>query len=92
MTYVICSLVNTARERLKFLLSKSAYFFEKSEYTSSNASPFTEIMVDMSRYDSDELVQGSLHLLNRYFSAETSLFHSAVQTQLLLTKESKEVS
>ena len=45
----------------------------------------------MSRYDSDELVQGSLHLLNRYFSAETSLFHSALQTQLLVTKESKEV-
>ena len=48
-------------------------------------------MVDMSRYDSDELVQGSLHLLNRYFSAETSLFYSAIQTQLLMTKESKEV-
>ena len=49
-------------------------------------------MVDMSRYDNNELVQGSLHLLNRYFSAETALFHNALQTQLLVTKESKEVS
>ena len=46
----------------------------------------------MSRYCSHELVQGSLHLLNRYFSSETSLFHNAMQTQLLLTEESKTVS
>ena len=46
----------------------------------------------MSRYHNDELVQGSLHLLNRFFSSETSLFHSSVQTQLLLTEESKRVS
>ena len=77
------------RDRLKVLFSKSAYFFEGSEYAGT---PFTEILIDMSCYHSDEVVQGSLHLLNRYFSAETSLFDSALQTQLLLTEESKEVS
>ena len=78
------------RERLKFLFSGSAYFFENSEYTRSSM-PFPDILVDISCYHSDELVQESLHLLNRFFSAETSLFHSALQTQLLLTQQSKEV-
>ena len=78
------------RERLKFLFSKSAYFFERSDYLRSST-PFPEILIDMSCYHSEELVQGSLHLLNRLFSAETSLFHSALQTQLLLTDKSKEV-
>lgn len=82
-------MVNTARQRLKFLFSKSAYFFERSEYTST---PFSEVLIDMSRYDCEELVQGSLRLLNRYYSAEIGLFHSSLQTQLLLTDESKRVS
>jgi hypothetical protein len=83
-------MVGTVRERLKFLFSKSAYFFERSDYLRSST-PFPEILIDMSCYHSEELVQGSLHLLNRLFSAETSLFHSALQTQLLLTDKSKEV-
>ena len=82
-------MVNTARQRLKFLFSKSAYFFEKSEYTNT---PFPEILIDMSCYDCEKLVQGSLHLLNRYFSVETALFSTALQTQLLVTTESKRVS
>ena len=83
-------MVGSVRDRLKFLFSKSAYFFESAEYTRSHA-PFPEILIDMSCYHNDELVQESLHLLNRFFTAETSLFHSAVQTQLLLTQQSKEV-
>lgn len=87
----MCRMVSTVRERLKFLFSKTAYFFERSEYLRS-ATPFPEILIDMSCYHSDDLVQGSLHLLNRFFSAETSLFDSSLQTQLLLTQQSKEVS
>ena len=84
-------MVSSVRERLNFLFSKSAYFFERSEYTRTSTL-FPDILVDVSCYHSDELVQGSLHLLNRLFSAETSLFHSALQTQLLVTQQSKEVS
>ena len=91
MEFSVCRMVGTVRERLKFLFSKSAYFFERSEYLRSSM-PFPEILIDMTCYDSDELVQGSLHLLNRLFSAEASLFHSALQTQLLLTPKSKEVA
>ena len=83
---------NSSRERLKAIFANSAYFFEGSEYTRSSAKPFAEILVDLACYHSEELVQGSLHLLNRSFSAEDSLFHSALQTQLLLTEQSKKVS
>ncbi len=77
-----------ARERLKFMFSKSMYYFESPDYTSK---PFPDILLDISRYDCDELVQGSLHLLSRYFSSEISLFTKAIQTQLLVTDQSKRV-
>ena len=85
------SLSSTARDRLKTFFSSSAFFFEKADHIYSTATPFHEILLDMSRYESDELVQGSLHLLNRCYSSEISLFESALQTQLLLTEESQKV-
>ncbi len=86
--WLLSRLVSMARERLKFMFSKSAYFFESPDYSSK---PFPDILLDLSRYDSDELVQGSLHLLNRFFSSEISLFDKAIQTQLLVTQQSKTV-
>ena len=82
-------MVITVRDRLETLFEESAYDFEES---GSSGKPFTDVLLDISRYECDELVQGSLHLLNRFFSAELALFDSAVQTQLLCTKESAEVS
>ena len=74
-----------ARDRLKFIFSKSAYYFE------SPSKAFPEILLDLSEYESDELVQSSLHLLNRFYSSEVSLFQKAIQTQLLVTDQSKDV-
>ena len=85
------SLISTARDRLKTLFSKSTFFFERMEYIDYVATPIQEILLDMSSYESDGLVQGSLHLLNRCYSSEISLFESAMQTQLLFTKESQKV-
>ena len=85
-------MVALAREQLKCIFKKSAYSFESGDLVPGSAiTPITEILIDMSRYESDELVQGSLHLLSRLFSSETSLFHSAMQTVLLLTEKSKNV-
>ena len=81
-------LLQLARERLKFIFSQSAYFFESPNYTSTS---FPDILIDLSRYDSSELVQGSIHLLNRFYSAEVTLFQKAIQTQLLVTEESQTV-
>ena len=81
-------LLQLARERLKFIFSQSAYFLESPNYTSTS---FPDILIDLSRYDSSELVQGSIHLLNRFYSAEVTLFQKAIQTQLLVTEESQRV-
>ena len=82
------SVVTLARDRLKFIYSKSAYFFESADY---NGTPFPQILLDLSRYECEQLVQSSMHLLNRYYSSELSLFKKGVQTQLLVTEESKKV-
>ena len=40
------------------------------------------ILQDLSKYQNDELLHESLHLLGRYFSAEENLFEKAIQTQV----------
>ena len=47
------------------------------------------ILLDLVMYENDDLVQGSLQLLDKIFSSELHLFQRAVQTQLLLTAESE---
>lgn len=85
-------LVQLARDRLRYIFSKSEYFFEESEYTSSSeAALMQNILLDLANYSSDTLVQGSLHLLNRFYSSEVTLFTKAIQTQLLVTDQSKQV-
>ena len=79
--------MTSVREQLKIIFSVSAFSFEQQ-----GSKHFAEILLKLSGSESDKLVQRSLHLLNRHFSAEDILFRSAVQTQLLLTEKSKEVS
>ena len=88
--YTLCSMMRTVRERLERIFSKSAYDFELD--SKPRRKPFTHVLLDLSHYDSDALVQGSLHLLNRFFSEELAVFDSAVQTQLLQTDKSIAVS
>ena len=85
-------MVQLARDRLKAIFFLSAYFFEKNEYLNSTGNTsFPDILIDLSKYQSDKLVLGSLHLLNRFYSAEVTLFEKAIQTQLLVTDESQRV-
>ena len=86
------SVVQLARDRLKAILFPSAYFFEDPKYlNSTDNKSFPDILIDLSKYQSDKLVLGSLHLLNRFYSAEVTLFEKAIQTQLLVTDESRRV-
>ena len=81
-----------ARDRLKAILFLSAYFFEDPKYlNSTDNKSFPEILIDLSKYQSEKLVLGSMHLLNRFYSAEVTLFEKAIQTQLLVTDESRRV-
>ena len=77
--------VHPVRLRLQHLFSESKFLFE------SGSGFFTETLIELSDYKSEKLVQRALHLLNRHFSAESMLFQSAIQTQLLITEESKKV-
>ena len=86
------SVVQLARDRLKAILFLSAYFFEDPKYLNSTGNTsFPEILIDLSKYQSEKLVLGSMHLLNRFYSAEVTLFEKAIQTQLLVTDESRRV-
>ena len=49
------------------------------------------ILLDLAMYENDDLVQGSLQLLDKIFSSELHLFQRAVQAELLLTAESKKL-
>lgn len=65
------SVVELARERILYIFSQSAYFFEKSDYCFENAASvkclkFPDILVDVSNYIDPRLLQSSLHLLNRF--------------------------
>ena len=80
-----------ARDRLKAILFLSAYFFEDPKNLNSTDKSFPEILIDLSKYQSEKLVLRSMHLLNRFHSAEVTLFEKAIQAQLLVTDESRRV-
>lgn len=47
-----------------------------------------KILLDLAQYEDDDLIQGSLQLLDKYYITETDLFVKANQTELLVTKQS----
>ena len=81
-----------ARDRLKYLFSLSEYHIEKDECASAVGRRFPALLLDLANYHDDELIQESLHLLNRFYSAEITLFQKAIQTELIVTDESHTVS
>ena len=74
-------MVRGARERLKTL-------FSQSELNLNKGSDLPRILLDLVNYQDDDLIQGSLQLLDKYFSSESDLFRSANQTVLLISEKS----
>ncbi|KAK3607291.1 hypothetical protein CHS0354_002916 [Potamilus streckersoni] len=58
------------------------------EETSLLKPSVVEIFLDLSRYDYDDMVRKSMHLLNRYYSAHSGLFKKALQSQVLVSDSS----
>ena len=87
----ICRLIQLAGDRLKYLFSLSEYYIEKDECESAVGQRFPALLLDLANYYDDELIQESLHLLNRFYSAEITLFQKAIQTELIHTEESHTV-
>lgn len=84
-------LIHVARERLKYLFSLTEYYIERKEFKEDNHITFPQLLLDLANYEEEEIVQNSLHLLNRLFSTEVTLFEKAIQTELLVTYKSKVV-
>ncbi|GFR73254.1 inositol 1,4,5-trisphosphate receptor type 3-like [Elysia marginata] len=76
-------LCRTALRKLGDIFTETD-FFEKKE--------LTDILLDLSSYDYDEMIRKSMFLLNRYYSAHKTLFQRAVQAQVLTTDESINVA
>ena len=47
-----------------------------------------KILLDVANYEAEDLVQGSMLLLDRYYSSESSIFQKALKCQLLRTSKS----
>ncbi|XP_070173454.1 inositol 1,4,5-trisphosphate-gated calcium channel ITPR3-like [Littorina saxatilis] len=73
----------TALRKLQGIFAETAFF---GSYET------TEILMDLSHYDYDEMVRKSMQLLNRYYSSHRTLFTRAVQAQVLTTDASVAVS
>ena len=84
-------LVQVACERLQYLFSLSEYYVEKETCVFDVGRSFPTLLLDLANYHDDELIQESLHLLNRFYSAEITLFQKAIQTELLVSTESRRV-
>ncbi len=74
---------NQARKWLEEVFNESTYL-EHCESSREHVKMFLQCA-------SEDVLRGSLHFLNRLFSIEASLFCKAIQTQLLVTDQSKEV-
>jgi len=77
--------VESARKRLSYIFSHCEFNHENHGKT------FQDILLDLTKYEDDGIVQRALHLLMRMYSAEAILFSKAAQTQLLCTDRSMEV-
>ncbi|XP_065910466.1 inositol 1,4,5-trisphosphate-gated calcium channel ITPR1-like [Dysidea avara] len=77
------------QELMDLALRRLETIFSFSSYVSETLLP--EILLDLANYKSDEILTESLHLLNRYYSSEETLFQKAIQTQLLSNPKSEEV-
>ncbi|ESO83880.1 hypothetical protein LOTGIDRAFT_236387 [Lottia gigantea] len=60
--------------------------FEETEFFKNYE--ITEILLDLSHYDYDEMLCKSMHILNRYYSFHQNLFNKAIQAQVLITDNS----
>ena len=57
----------------------------------SNDNQLPEILLDLMQYQSDDLVQYSLLLLDRHFTTRAGIFDKALNAQILVSEESVEV-
>ncbi|XP_070537450.1 LOW QUALITY PROTEIN: inositol 1,4,5-trisphosphate-gated calcium channel ITPR3-like [Ptychodera flava] len=80
---------NEHKSQAKKAISILNEMFKDTSYFKGN--DLTDILMDLSNYKYDKMVQESMHLLNRRYSTFSNLFTRAVQAQVLLTDKSVEI-
>lgn len=75
----------TARNHLKQIIQRS----DSLDLSDQNRLP--QILLELASCNSDELIQHSLLLLDRYFTSQSDIFEKALQAKLLLTPQSVEL-
>lgn len=70
------------RNRLETITSGT----DSPDLTFSNELP--DVLLDLTKYQHDSILQRSLLLLNRHYSTDTEIFNTAAHIHLLLTEES----
>ena len=78
--------MDAARSRLQDVFKQST-----DKELDASLQKLTPILLDLANYEDEDLVQGSLQLLDKLYSSELNLFQRALQAQLLITEESKEL-
>lgn len=85
MAFLLHRLVEDARSRLKHIFKIA----DKKLDTTLNVGELIPILLDLAKYEDEDLVQSSIQLLNKLYSSELSLFRRAVQAQLLIEEKSR---
>jgi len=80
-----CSVASIAGYRLKCIVEK------RGNPDLSNNNQLPETLLDLMLYQSDDLVQYSLLLLDRHFTSRTGIIDKVLKAQILLSEESVEV-
>ena len=77
--------IKAAKQRLEYIAKKSG------DTDLSNHDQLPKILLDLACYKYNDLIQRSLLLLDRYYTANTDIFQRALQSWLLLTPQSTEL-
>ncbi|XP_074663089.1 inositol 1,4,5-trisphosphate-gated calcium channel ITPR3-like [Tubulanus polymorphus] len=78
--------VKKAMRKQKMMVKELKEMFESSAYI--DGEQITAILLDLSNYKYDKMIQMSLRLLTKFYSSKTNLFKTAVRAQVLITTDS----
>ena len=77
-----CRIISSAVSRMKFIMHKT------DDLQLSDSPQLPMILLDLANYKHDDLIQHSLLLLDRYYTTQSNVFETALQTHLLKTTQS----
>ena len=77
--------ISVAKKRIKYISEQTG------DTDLSNDGQLPNVLLDLACYKYSDLIQRALLLLDRYYTSKTDIFQRALQSQLLLTRQSSEL-